>query len=123
MFSPDDPLAPPGEVFDEAWQAQTLAMADSLVRAGHITATDWAEALGAELKAAERAGHPDTLDTYYTAALTALEKLSAAIGISADDQSTRKSQWTRAYLNTPHGAPVHLTAADATPHDHETHNH
>ena len=97
-------------------------MADSLVQAGHFTAEDWAMTLGAELKSAEAAGEPDALATYYKAALSALERLSARIGISEQDQSTRKSEWTRAYLNTPHGAPVHLSAG-ADPHAHKTHDH
>ena len=120
MFQPDDPQAPPGAVFDEAWQAQTLAMADALVRAGHFSATDWAEALGQELQRAEASGAPDTLDTYYDAALRALERLSAQIGITKAAQKDRHAQWTRAYHNTPHGQPVLLGAGD---HDSETHHH
>jgi len=86
-------------------------MADAMVRAGHITATDWAETLGEELRAADAAGKPDTLDTYYHAALTALEKLSDRAGITATEQSDRKAAWTRAYKNTPHGNPVTLDAS------------
>jgi len=111
LFKPDDPLAPPGAVFDEAWQAQTLAMADAMVRAGHFTANQWADTLGAQLKAAEAAHKPDTLDTYYNAALKALEQLSAEQArISAQDQAKRKETWARAYRNTEHGQPVLLDA-------------
>lgn len=111
LFEPDNPLKPPEPVFDEAWQAQVLAMADAMVRAGHFSASDWAGALGAELKAAEAAGSPDTLDTYYRAALTALERLSAEkAGVGLDEQARRKNDWHDAYLNTPHGKPVLLQA-------------
>ncbi len=114
MSDPADTLKPLEPVFDEAWQAQVLAIADSMVTAGHFTAKDWAEALGAELKKSDQAGLPDTLETYYLAALTALENLSASrVGIDANMQADRKATWTRAYLNTPHGSPVLLQAGEA----------
>lgn len=109
MFNPDDPLAPPKPAFAEAWHAQVLAMADTLVKAGHFTATDWAGALGAELKAAEAGGQDDSEETYYDCALRALEGLSAQkAGISQADQMARKDAWEAAYLRTPHGKPVVL---------------
>lgn len=109
MFRPDDPLAPPKQVFDEPWQAQGLALADALVKAGRFTAVEWAEALGTSLKEAEELGAPDTLDTYYAAVITALERLCEAhVGISGDDRAVRHSAWEAAYLRTPHGHPVEL---------------
>ena len=80
MFRPDDPLAPPARRFDEPWQAQALALADTMVQGGRFTATEWAEALGAALTEAEARGAPDTLNTYYTAVLVALERLCEARG-------------------------------------------
>ena len=50
LFTPDDPLTPPQKVFDEPWQALALALADTMVKAGLFSVTQWAEALGAELK-------------------------------------------------------------------------
>jgi nitrile hydratase accessory protein len=108
LFQPDDPLAPRDRVFDHAWQAQVLSIADGLVRAGHVTATDWAAALGAALHLAEAAGLPDTTETYYTAALAALESLLARVGIPASEQAARKAAWEEAYRRTPHGRPVLL---------------
>ena len=105
MFRPDDPLKPRDPVFDEAWQAQVLAIADTLVQAGRFSATDWADTLGAELRAAQAGGQPDTTETYYLAALAALEKLAT----TATDLTSRKEEWARAYLHTPHGDPVLLT--------------
>ena len=49
-------------VFDEAWQAQALAMANRLIEAGLFTGKEWAKALGAELKAQAAAGVNDTSD-------------------------------------------------------------
>lgn len=109
MFVPDDPLAPPVQMFDEPWQAQGLALADALVKAGRFTAVEWAEALATSLKEADDEGVADTLDTYYAAVVTALERLCEAhAGISANDRAVRHSAWEAAYLRTPHGQPVEL---------------
>ena len=65
---PEDPLGPlrrkDGDpTFDEAWQAQSLAIADRLVDAGVVTATAWAEALSFEVQSAARASAADNADT------------------------------------------------------------
>lgn len=113
LFKPEDPLKPRDSVFDEAWHAQTLALADTLVRAGHFSAHDWAGALGAALATAGQNGAPDTQETYYHAALSALETLTARHTELADkDLKKRKSAWEKAYLNTPHGKPVRLGAGE-----------
>jgi nitrile hydratase accessory protein len=109
LFTPENPLAPPKPVFDEPWQAQALALADSMVQAGHFTAQEWAEALGGALKAAAAKGKPDTLETYYTSVVTALEQLSEThAGISAEERRHRRHAWEHAYERTPHGKPVVL---------------
>lgn len=109
MFRPEDLLAPREPVFKEPWHAQALALADSLVRAGAFTATEWAEALGAALKVAEAHGLPDNTETYYTAVVEALEALSESrTGISGAERQRRRDAWKRAYLSTPHGQPVTL---------------
>ena len=109
MFRPDDPLAPPKPEFDEPWQAEALALADTMAQAGRFTAVEWAEALNAALKEAEALGAPDTLNTYYTAVLVALERLcEARAGISRDDRALRRAAWEAAYRRTPHGQPVVL---------------
>ena len=109
MFRPDDPLNPPGKVFDEPWQAEALALADSLVKAGLVPARDWAGALGRALSEAEAAGAPDTAETYFTAVVTALERLcQERAGICPDTLSKRRADWEAAYRRTPHGKPVRL---------------
>jgi nitrile hydratase accessory protein len=115
---PSDPLAPlartDGEVvFDEAWQAQALGLADCLVHAGVISASQWAEALGEALRDAVRAQAPDDMETYYNAVISALEALLQRSGtVGAREVAARKAQWERAYLNTPHGQPVELRAGE-----------
>jgi len=91
------------------WQAQALALAHTMVQAGHFTATAWAKALGAALKKAEAQGASDTLETYYTAVVSALEKLSEEhVGISTQERVRRRADWEAAYHRTPHGMPVEL---------------
>jgi len=109
LFQPDDPLAPPQPVFDEPWQAQALALADGLIKAGHFTKTAWAETLAEALRSAERDGAPDVPETYYGAVLNALETLTeSATGITKEARKQRRSDWESAYLRTPHGKPVTL---------------
>lgn len=114
MFAPDDPLAPPEPDFEEPWQAQALALADAFVRSGRFTAGQWAEALGVALREAEAAKAPDNLTSYYSAVVTALERLSEAhAGITAGDREVRRAEWEEAYHHTPHGAPVELRRTDS----------
>ena len=108
MFAPEDPLKPPEDHFAEPWQATVLAMATAMIREGHITQGTWATALGAALKAAEASGRPDTGETYFLAALSALENLTETAGITSDDRANRKAEWEDAYRRTPHGQPVIL---------------
>jgi hypothetical protein len=114
---PEDVLGPlqrkdADPTFDEAWQAQSLAIADALVGAGVVTSMDWAEALGFELQSAARAGATDNADTYYLAVLGAVEKLLRQIEIiGRDELDARVEAWRQAYLSTPHGKPVELRAA------------
>ncbi len=99
-------------VFDQPWQAQVLALAAGLAEAGLFTPTEWSEAFGARLKAAEQAGAADDMATYYQAAIDTVEALVAERGnTSAAEQAARREQWRQAYLNTPHGQPVLLSAA------------
>ena len=97
-------------VFEELWQAQVLAMADTLVAKGAFSAAEWSDTLGAELKAAEEAGASDTSQTYYAAALRALERLlDNAKAIPAKTLEKRRNAWADAYRTTPHGQPVLLS--------------
>jgi len=106
---PPDPSKPlarrDGEpIFEEAWQAQALAMADCMVKAGAFTATDWADALGKAVRAED-----DTTAGYYRAVLAALESLLDTGGtLPAPEVATRRDAWARAYETTPHGQPVEL---------------
>ncbi len=95
--------------FNEAWQAQVLAIAQNLIATGAIAADDWSNALGAALCELQVDAKSDTVENYYQAALNTLETLlQANCGISKDVMDQCKSDWTRAYETTPHGQPVKL---------------
>ena len=95
--------------FEEPWQAQALAIAQSLQESGVITAAEWSQALGAAIERAQAAGDPDRGDTYYLHVLDALEHLLADGGlVSRELLRQRRSDWEAAYRRTPHGQPVEL---------------
>ncbi len=116
MGLPENPLGPHQRkvgqpTFDEPWQAQALALADTLVEAGILSASEWADALGAELRSSAAAGAADNIDTYYSAVLRAVETLLRRSGITDKAElGSRVEEWRQAYLNTPHGRPVELEA-------------
>ncbi len=98
-------------IFAEPWQARVLALALALSERGVFSAAEWSASLGEELRRAEARGAPDDQETYYAAALAALEKLLGAAGsVSAEALCRRTQEWRRAYRKTPHGQPVQLAA-------------
>ena len=102
-----------GPVFREPWEAQAFAMAVALNERGLFGWDEWAAMLGEEIKAAQRAGDPDTGETYYRHWLAALERMVAVKGI-ADRAALKRyhDAWERAADRTPHGASIALTARD-----------
>ena len=99
-------------VFVEPWQAQAFALAVRLSAQGYFTWKEWASALADELKAAADRGETDDGSRYYEYWLAALEKLTAAKGLSnKEEMSQRKEAWADAYRHTPHGKPVELRNA------------
>ncbi|MDP3739829.1 MAG: nitrile hydratase accessory protein [Hyphomonadaceae bacterium] len=96
-------MSPPDaneRVFDEPWQATAFAMTVALHERGLFTWTEWAEALGQEVKRG---------DAYYNAWLRALEKILAAKSAAAPQEVDRfAAAWERAAHATPHGQPIVL---------------
>ena len=92
-----------GPVFAEPWEAQAFAMAVKLNEAGIFTWGEWAEALGAEIKAHAQA-------PYYECWLEALETLVERKGLMAQAERLRRiEEWDRAARATPHGQPIILS--------------
>lgn len=103
-------------VFDEPWQAQALGLAISLSERGVFSPAQWSEALGAAHRRLLEHGAADAPGTYYEAVAEALEQLVGTCGpLSPEKIEERTETWRRAYLNTPHGAPVVLAAGLSDP--------
>lgn len=101
-----------GPVFNEPWEAQAFALAVRLSEAGCFTWSEWVAVLGQEIKAAQAQGDPDLGGTYYRHWLNALERICVDKGLVGRDTMHRRTEaWRRAYLHTPHGQPVSLSAA------------
>lgn len=95
--------------FAEPWQAQALALADTLVQNGLFAAADWSDALGRALREAAARGEADDQETYYRAVLVALERLVAEHSdIDFAAMLEARENWEAAYRRTPHGQPVEL---------------
>ncbi|HEV2957870.1 MAG TPA: nitrile hydratase accessory protein [Xanthobacteraceae bacterium] len=102
-----------GPVFREPWEAQAFALAVALNARGLFTWSEWAAALGAEIKRAQAAGDPDLGNTYYRHWLAALERLVAHKGVtSAAILARYRDAWDHAADRTPHGTPIELREED-----------
>jgi nitrile hydratase accessory protein len=100
-----------GPVFREPWEAHAFALAVRLSEAGCFSWGEWTATLTEEICRAQQDGDPDLGNTYYHHWLRALERLCAARGIATDaDVQRRQEEWRQAYLHTPHGRPVELSA-------------
>ena len=110
---PGVPRDEQGPVFREPWEAQAFAMALALKQRGLFTWSEWAAALGEELKRAQRAGDPDTGETYYRHWLATLERLVTEKGVASGETLGRyREAWGHAADRTPHGTPIELTPDD-----------
>jgi nitrile hydratase accessory protein len=110
---PGLPCDAEGPVFREPWEAEAFAIVVALRQRGLFGWDEWAAMLGEEIKAAQRAGDPDTGETYYRHWLAALERMVARKGIADPAALQRyRDAWQRAADRTAHGAPIALTAGD-----------
>ena len=103
------PRAEPERPFAEPWHAQVFAMTHALSAAGHFSWPDWAAHFGEALEQAQDAGGPTDGSDYYDVWLMALESflIESRFADPARLNELREA-WTKAYLTTPHGAPVEL---------------
>jgi nitrile hydratase accessory protein len=75
---PSIPREHDGPVFREPWEAKAFALAVALHEKGLFTWSEWAEALGREIAAAE----PDDGSHYYEHWLAALERVVASKSVA-----------------------------------------
>ena len=107
------PGAADAPVFREPGEAQAFAMTLSLHEHGLFSWPEWAQALAAQISAAQAAGDRDAGDTYYQHWLAALEHLVAAKGASSATELARwRDAWDHAADRTPHGQPILLQPGD-----------
>ncbi|HIP22187.1 MAG TPA: nitrile hydratase accessory protein [Rhodobacteraceae bacterium] len=105
-MTPPKPLAP----FDAPWHGQVFALAVALNEAGHFSWPEWTKLFGAGLKEAGYSAPLDGSHDYYTVWVATLETMLCQKGIADIGLlSAMKSNWTAAFLSTPHGQPVHPT--------------
>jgi nitrile hydratase accessory protein len=110
---PSLPRDADGPTFREPWEAQAFAMTIQLYQRGLFSWPEWAATLAAEIKRAQRAGDPDTGETYYHHWLAALECLVAEKGVADRASLARyRDAWEHAAGRTPHGMPIELRPED-----------
>ena len=104
-----DNLPDPDAPFAEPWHAQIFALTHKLAQAGHYSWPEWAERFASARAKSAASNAPDLEATYYDDWLKTFEQLLLDKGL-ADRTSIEvmKQAWTKAYLETPHGAPVLL---------------
>jgi nitrile hydratase accessory protein len=104
---------PADPVFREPWEAQAFAMTLLLEARGTFSWAEWAQALGEEIRQAQRSGDPDSGETYYRHWLAALERMVTAKGIASPAALLEaRHAWSRAAARTPPGLPIALSARD-----------
>ncbi|WP_171121030.1 MULTISPECIES: nitrile hydratase accessory protein [unclassified Ruegeria] len=101
----------PEPVFAEPWHAQVFAVTVALNEAGRFDWPEWATRFSATLKRHGLKKELDGGEYYFRAWLETLETLLADSGeTSAGDIDDVSAAWEKAYLTTPHGSPVELSA-------------
>jgi nitrile hydratase accessory protein len=101
-----------GPVFHEPWEAHAFALAVRLSEAGCFSWNEWTIFLSREIRTTPAPADQDAESGYYHHWLHALERLCVAKGlVNTVEMHRRKEAWRQAYLHTPHGQPVDLSAA------------
>ncbi len=120
MSNFEDMLALPRDhkdpVFDQPWQAQAFSILVALNQAGHFTWKHWVEVFSRVIRSAPAMPGETSNDAYYRQWAAALEEIVISLGaVDKEEIAQREEQRRRAYLNTPHGEPVHLMNATCQP--------
>ena len=107
------PVEDDSPVFREPWEAQAFGMALALHERGLFTWDEWAQALAAQIRAAQAQGDPDLGNTYYRHWLAAIEALVSAKGASSPEELGRYQRaWDHAADRVAHGQPIELSEED-----------
>lgn len=99
----------PEPAFAEPWHAQLFALTVHLNETGRFSWPDWAARFSDTLARHGARADLDGGDDYFHAWLETLEMLLGEDGTTSPAETeTFRAAWEKAYLSTPHGAPVHL---------------
>ncbi|MDG1430520.1 MAG: nitrile hydratase accessory protein [Paracoccaceae bacterium] len=97
--------------FSEPWHAQAFAMTIHLSKQGVFSWPEWAEKFGATLAAHGLSRELDGGEDYYNAWIETLETVLIDAQLTETAAITQMIEdWREAYLSTPHGQPVKLSA-------------
>ena len=108
MTGPAEP-----STFTEPWEARTFAMVKELQDRGVLARSDWAEALGEQIRCAEQAPDGGDAVSSFHLWLAALERIVVDKRLASSDALDRRRQaWAHAAHRTPHGQPITLAADD-----------
>lgn len=103
-----DPTVPE-PAFSEPWHAQVFALTVHLNETGRFTWPAWAEQFSATLARHGLNRDLNGGEDYFAAWLETLEQVLAEDGtVAPAEAAVTRAAWSEAYLNTPHGQPVHL---------------
>ena len=93
--------------FAAPWEARAFAMVRTLRDAGVVSASEWSDALGAQI------AREGTGEVHYRHWLAALEDVVTSKGLAPAEALTRhRTAWARAADRTPHGDPIILSPND-----------
>jgi nitrile hydratase accessory protein len=105
----EDPSHRPDPVFDSPWHAQVFALVVHLNERGLFTWPDWVARFSSALRQAGLSQALNGGDDYFAVWLDTLEQVMLEQGLAGvEDLTDMKRAWERAYVQTPHGEPVHL---------------
>ncbi|MDE4131833.1 nitrile hydratase accessory protein [Phaeobacter sp. QD34_3] len=103
------PHTAPEPAFEQPWHAQVFALTVHLNETGRFTWGQWVERFAATLARHGLSKELNGGEDYFAAWLETLEAILAQEGIAAPQEvEATRNGWEKAYLDTPHGAPVRL---------------
>ena len=95
----------------EPWHAELLAIAVLLCETGHLDKSELPEVAGKAISGAGSSVDTSSDEAAFEAALSKLETVLAKKGIADRNEiDSALNEWRQAYLDTPHGKPVKLSA-------------
>ena len=100
-----------GLCFSEPWHAELLAIAILLCETGRLDKSDLSEVAGKAISDTGSSTGSASGEDAFEAALGKLESVLAENGFADRTEiDSALNEWRQAYLDTPHGDPVKLSA-------------